>query len=345
VQKFGMPLSARVSTPADRDGLTSLLAAVLQVERDAPTLDPAFQHWKYWAVHPLVEAGRSHILEQDREIVAHGCAWPIELHTAGASLRAFHLVDWAAQPRFAGAGVEVLRQCTTGHQVMISLGGASLAKRLVSAMGFKPHNRLSLMWFPVRPWAAAARHGATDWKLPARAMRNAFRCARWWPRLPRGWRVVEVLPEGIPDRLWPVPGSRREAVGHRSAQLLSHVLACPLVERGKCLLLERNGRAVAYLFMVQVGGVVRLADFGPARLDAKTCRRIAVGAAAAARSMFPGAHTLVVATSEEPARAGFLGSGYQVRREEPIRVLKLDDAAAGVDRFRLTLLDWDAAFL
>src|SRR5688572_23735432 len=139
-----MPLIGRVSTPADRDGLSSMLAAILHVDRDAPTLDPAFEQWKYWAPHPLMEGGRSHVLQQDGAIVAHGCVWPIELHTAGAALRAFHLIDWAARPQYAGAGVKALRRCTAGQQAMITIGGTAQSKQVLAALGSKPYNRLSL---------------------------------------------------------------------------------------------------------------------------------------------------------------------------------------------------------
>jgi len=106
-----------------------------------------------------------------------------------------------------------------------------------------------------------------------------------------------------------------------------------------------NSSAVAYFLLVQVGDQVRLADYGPAGLDEETSRIVGLGAQALALSMFPDATSVMAATSEPHSRSGFLRSGFRLVREEPIKVLKLNNSLSPISQFRLTLIDGDALCL
>jgi hypothetical protein len=98
---------------------------------------------------------------------------------------------------------------------------------------------------------------------------------------------------------------------------------------------------MAYLFLIQVGKELRLADYGPAGLDEQTGMMIGQAAQQLAKSLFPSATEFMAATSETDVFAGLLRAGLCIRREEPIQVLKTGTELEQIDCFRLTLLDWD----
>jgi hypothetical protein len=101
---------------------------------------------------------------------------------------------------------------------------------------------------------------------------------------------------------------------------------------------------IAYVFLIQVGEQVRLADYGPAGLDENSSMVLGIGVRDFAKSSFPTATSIMIATSETAVSAGISRAGFRLRREEPIRVLKTEKALENIHSFRLTLLDWDALF-
>ena len=340
-----MLLAGCVSSPADRDSITSLMREALGISANESAIDPNFQHWKYWEPHPLIDGSRSHTLKDDRAIVAHGCVWPIQLCTPSGTFKAFHLIDWAAKRDTPGAGMQVLRQCCREMAAVFSIGGSAMTRKILPAFGFKPYNHMTFLRRPLRPFQPALRESPADWKMPARVVRNLS----WYyypsRTLPEGWRLSPVEPGQIPEALWPTT-SAGEAVSQRSSRLLSHVVTCPVIRRSTCGLLSKGANpTTAYVLLVQVGDQVRLADYGPAGLDEETSRILGLGAQALALSVFPDATAVIAATSEPPTRSGFLKSGFRLSRDESIKVLKLDKSLSSIERFRLTLLDWDALCL
>ena len=53
---------------------------------------------------------RSFTARHDGAIVAHAAAWPVRVCVAGRVVPAAHLIDWAADPKYPGAGIWLLRQ-------------------------------------------------------------------------------------------------------------------------------------------------------------------------------------------------------------------------------------------
>jgi hypothetical protein len=95
---------------------------------------------------------------------------------------------------------------------------------------------------------------------------------------------------------------------------------------------------------MQAGNEVRLADYGPAGLDAGTSAVLGNAVQLVARSAFPGAVRIAACTSEPGALAGLVKSGLRLRQEKPICVLKLNGDLDTVSHYRLTLMDWDKLF-
>jgi hypothetical protein len=340
-----MSIVGCVSAPPDASTITSLLRTTLGIDEHALAVNSKFQQWKYWEPHPLNLGSRSHTLKNEESIVAHACAWPIQLSLPMGSLKAFHLVDWAAAPGNPGAGVQVLRQCCSEMAAAFCIGGSEMTKKILPAFGFRLYNHMTFMRRPLRPVRTALRESPLDWKMPARVVRNV----QWYYSpslaLPQEWRVTPVDPEQIPEALMSA-SSEDIAVSQRSPQLLSHIMSCPALQRSACALVSRgSGAPAAYFLLVQVGDQVRLADYGPASLDEETSRIVGLGAQVLARSLFPDAMSIIAATSETSSRSGFLQSGFRLLRDEPIKVLKLNKALGSISQFRLTLIDGDALCL
>jgi hypothetical protein len=334
-----------ISSPGDRNNITSLLSEALGIGENASVVDQRFQQWKYWEPHPLIAVSRSHILKEQGTIVAHGGVWPIELCTPSGYFKAFHLIDWAARRDSPGAGMQVLRQCCLGMAAMFSIGGTVMTKKILPAFGFKSYNHMSFLQRPLRPLQPALRESAADWKMPARVLRNLYRYLYPSLTLPQGWHVSRTEADQIPKSLWP-SSSATVAASQRSSQLISHVMSCPAIRRSACGVLSRGAyTAAAYFVLVQVRDQVRLVDYGPTDLDEETSRILGIAVQALALSLFPDAIAIIAATSELPTLSGFVRSGFSLYGEESIRVLKLDPSLSLINRFRLTLLDSDALCL
>ncbi len=297
--------------------------------------------WKYWTPHPLFARDRSRIIERGSEILAHGGIWPIRLAAELGKFSCFHLIDWAARPNTPGVGVQVLHQCGAGLAANFSIGGSAMSRKIPPVVGFRAYNP---MWFLVRPMRPLepVRSGLKwNWKSPLRAARNLIWYLYPIVKLPADCKVETRQPAEIPECLWPrvLPGI---AVSERSPSLLEHISSCPTVRRSACAVLSRESKPLAYMFLVQVGSQIRLADYGPAGLDEETATILGTAAQELAKRLFPTGSDMLAVTSEAAVRNGFARAGFRLNREEPIRVLKIENQLENVDQFRLTLLDWDA---
>jgi hypothetical protein len=335
-----MPLTERASSPADRPRIIELLTESLGLSEAAIELDPGLLQWKYWNSHPLFDGSRSHVIEKEEKLVAHGCIWPIQLLTSSGRPMCFHLIDWAARRDAPGTGMRVLRRCGAGLTANFSIGGSAMTQQIRPLVGFKPHNP---MWILTRQLVPVLSR-VVDKRTPARVVRYLLRYLIWFfsrqVSLPAGWNVAILEPSEIPESLWPM-ASPGVAVSMRSPALLEHVMKCPAIEKSLCCVLYRHSEPIAYLFLIQVGKQLRLADYGPAGLDEQTGIMVGQAAQQLARSLFPSATEFMAATSETDVLAGLLRAGLRIRREGPIHVLKTGTELEQIDCFRLTLLDWD----
>ena len=112
-----------------------------------------------------------------------------------------------------------------------------------------------------------------------------------------------------------------------------------------CFVLGRNGSAVAYFYLVLAGAQARLADFGPAGMDAQSAKLLGVAAHLAAKQHYPEALRVAAATSEPEVLSGWVEAGFRLSYEEEIRGLIADPVLIPVSQYRLTYLDLDALCL
>jgi hypothetical protein len=305
-----MPVIERASTPVDRQRIIDLLEETF--EPGEVQQDPEVLQWKFWAPHPLFGGDRGQVIDKEGKLLAHGCIWPIQLVTSLGRSMCFHLIDWAARRDAAGAGMQVLRRCGAGLTAQFAIGGSAMTRQILPRVGFRNYNSL---WF-------------LGGSLPPLKL-----------NLPAGWDVAIREPKEIPESLWPgvSPGL---AIGMRSPQLLEHFSECPVIAKSLCCVLYKHSNPMAYLFLIQVGEQLRLADYGPAELDEETSMMLGQ-AVHLAKSSFPSTTEFRSVTSETGVLAGLLRAGFRLRKEEPIKVLKTGTGLEQIDHFRLTPLDWD----
>lgn len=345
----------RLSSPEDCEGIKNLMRRVLALDEHAVAIQPAFLRWKYWDPHPLTSAGRSYVVEGQNGIVAHGCRWPMQILTTSACYDAFHLIDWAGDSSHAGAGLQVLRDTCEKSAALFSIGGSPTTRKILPALGEHFRRRdeagrapsyrvVGHMYFlnrPLKPIAAATHEGPLDWKTPARALRNLARAASPALRLSEGYSFKQVTPLEIPESLW-LNLTPEVAVTARDSRLLEHFAHCPVLRQPMAFVLSHGNTAVAYFFLVLAGRQVRVADYGPANLNADVSQNLSVAAQIVAKRCYPDALRISAATSEQTVRSGWLHSGLRQSYEEEIRALVVEPMLNNMPQFRLTYLDCDA---
>jgi hypothetical protein len=353
-----MAVQARISSPQDREGITELMNRAFGPDISSTAIDPGFQRWKYWDAHPFASSGRSYVLNGKERIVAHACRWPMRIVTAATTFDAFHLIDWAADATHAGAGLQVLRDSCQDSAALFSIGGSPTTRRMLPALGehlrrrskgtaalsYQVAGKVFFLSRPLKAVAAALGEYPLDWKTPARIARSVVNSAWANVKLPQGVSFEPVLPSDVAPALWPQPNSEL-AITARTPELLRHFANCPVLRQPMFFVLSRNGTAIAYFFLVLAGTQVRLADYGPARLDSETAKLIALAAQLAAKQHYPDALRITAVTSERGVQAGWSHAGFRNVYEEEIRGLIVDPALIPVKRYRLTYLDLDALCL
>src|SRR5664280_580744 len=141
-----MPLIGGSSSPAQRDRIARLLTQTIGIDAE----QEAFQRWKYWDPHPLFPNSRSYVLLDGETIVAHGCSWPVRLQGTFGELPCMHLIDWAAERKVPGAGMQVLQLCQKEVGAVFSIGGSDMTRKILPAFGFKAYNGISFLYRPLR---------------------------------------------------------------------------------------------------------------------------------------------------------------------------------------------------
>lgn len=335
-------MTGRASEQQDRPLINQLLRETLGIGETAAALHPAYQNWKYWDTHPWFESPRSRLWIAHDRPAAHVCLWPVRLETLDGQGTAFHPIDWGAKRDVPGAGLNVLQSSYVGCDAAFSIGGSDMTRKILPAFGYKPHNRVTLLYRPLHAWNPAWQTSPRDWKLPARVGRNWWQSRSIPSNLPETWTVRACSPAEIDDALWPRPKSAEEAVSHRSPALIEHVRTCPLLGKSAVYVLLKKGLQRAYFLLVQARDQVRAADYGPTHLDGETARVLGDAIQRQAKIDFPKATSLMAMTPEDEVAQQWQDAGLLLHRHEEVRALKRNKALTSVKHFHLTMMDSDA---
>jgi hypothetical protein len=209
----------RPSTAADEHAVINLLNRAFSAPPDKPNFQPQMLRWKYWEPREDWPEPRAYVLERDGRLAAHAGLWPVTLTHPGGCERGVHMIDWAGDPEFPGAGVSLLQRLTRMFSFVYSIGGSDMTQEILPKFGFRRVAE-ALSWArPLRPWRQIALHPHKDLRLPARLGRNL-----WWAMSPArkpqsAWQAVETAPGQVVTG----PGAERDG------RFFEYLSRCPVI--------------------------------------------------------------------------------------------------------------------
>jgi hypothetical protein len=336
-----MSIDFRPTTSCDAAALSDFLGRMFQVGSGASFLAEKHMGWKYWSARPDWTGPRSFTARHDGAIVAHAAAWPVRVRVPGQVVSAVHVIDWAADPEYPGAGVRLLRQIGAKVRLMIATGGSEITRRVLPVIGFRPH--AELCWFarPVRPLGQVLTTSERNWRLPARLLRNAFWRLSPPLALPRGWSALRLVPEEVPDSLWPQP-SPATAVTARDTGFYRYLLDSPSA-RHALFGLEKRGELVGYFCLAFAPHVARIADLWlPSTQVEDWCAGFRTAAVLAAREK--GVYEVSAWASTALGKEGLSRAGFRLRDRSSVSVFGDARILDGL-KLHLQMLDSDAGFV
>ena len=328
------------TTQREAAALSDFLGRTLR-RADASFLAEKHMEWRYWSPRPDWAGSRSFTARRDGAIVAHAAVWPVRVRVPGHVVSAVHVIDWAADPEYPGAGIWLLRQIGAKVPLMIGTGGSEITRHILPVIGFRPHGEL--YWFarPVRPLGQALTTEERNWRSPARLLRNTF----WHlsPRLsrPRGWSASPLAPEEVPERLWPQP-SPDTAVTARDTDVYRYFVDSPSA-RHVVFGLEKSGELVGYFCLAFAPHVARIADLWlPSTKVEDWCAGFHTAAVVAAREK--DVYEVSAWASTALGKEGLCRAGFRLRERSAVSVF--GDAMILKGRtLHVQMLDCDAGFL
>ncbi len=331
----------RPAASDDAPALSSLLQRVFQVPSTAMLLDERHLAWKYWGDRDDWSGPRSFTARHDGAIVAHVAAWPVRILVPGQQLRAAHLIDWASDPRYPGAGLWLLRNVRRQTRLLIATGGTDITRRTLPVLGFRPLGEICVVARPLRPFAQSRTSTPRNWRLAGRLVRNS--AWRWTAPAspPAGWSAAPIDAADIDESIWPAP-SETTAVAARGAAFYRYVFASP---RARYALygVRHCGRLAGYFCIASARHVARIADLWMASTrveDWSAAVRCAVEIAGQSTDV----HEVSAWTSTALGREAFARAGFRVRDRAALTAL--GDAAPLAGReLHIQMLDCDASFV
>jgi hypothetical protein len=339
---LGQRIEFRPATPRELPALSTFLARRFQLGDGAALIDGRHLAWKYWSERGDWSGPRSFTARHEGAIVAHAAVWPMRIRVVDGIVPAVHLIDWAASPQYSGAGIWLVRQIRAMVPAMIATGGRDITRRILPAIGFRAHSELSVFARPVRPLRQTITSPAGNhWKLPARLARNAVWALSNPASWPRGWSATRLMPERIPDHLWP-RASQTTAVAARDADVYRYFVDSPST-RHTMLGLERGGELVGYCCLSFIGHLARIADLWlPSNRVADWREAFKTAVAAAADE--PGVYEVSAWASTALGRDALTGAGFRERDRSTISLFG-DPVLQGQREIHIQMIDCDASFL
>ena len=340
-----MSIDFRSTTQCDAAELADFLRRVFQLRAGAMLLDEKHMGWKYWTARPDWEGPRSFIALQHGAIVAHAALWPVRVRVADQEVTAVHPIDWAADRKHGGVGTWLLPRIAaklrTNVRMMIATGGSEITRRILPAIGFRPHSELCEFARPVRPLRQALTMAERNWKLPARFLRNIFWRLSHPLYLPRGWSARPLAPEEVPDGLWPQP-SPGTAVTARDTGFYRYFLDSPSAPH--VLFGLQKGRELAgYFSLAFPPHSARIADLWlPSTNLEDWCAGFRTAAVLAAGEK--GVNEVSAWASTALGKEGLSRAGFLLRGRSAVSLFGDAKMLEGRE-LHLQMLDSDASFL
>jgi hypothetical protein len=331
----------RPTTPDESAALSDFLVRKLRLHAGASLVAENHMRWKYWSLRDDWTGSRSFTARHDGAIVAHAAAWPVRVRVPGQVVSAAHLIDWAADPEYPGAGTWLLRQIRATGRLMIATGGSETTRRILPVIGFRPYGELDWFARPVRPLGQALTSAESSWRRPARLLRNTLWRVSPPLSLPRGWSASPLAPEEVPERLWPQP-SPAVAVTARDTGLYRYFVDCPSA-RHLLFGLEKGRELVGYCCLAFTPHVARIADLWLPSPDVDDwCAGFRTAAVLAAREK--DVYEISAWASTPLGNEGLGRAGFRLRDRSSVSVFG-DARLLEGRKLHVQMLDCDASFL
>ena len=336
-----MKTDLRPTTSCEAAALSDFLGRMFQLRAGASLLAEKHMGWKYWSARPDWEGSRSFTARYHDAIVAHAAAWPVRVCVPDLVVPAAHLIDWAADPEYPGAGIWLLRQIGAKVRLMIATGGSEFTRRILPVVGFRPHSELCCFARPVRPLGQALTATERNWKLPARLLRNTFWRLSTPLSLPRGWSAPLLAPDEVPEGLWPQP-SPGTAVTARDTGLYRYFIGSPS-SRHMLFGLEKAGELVGYFCLAFAPHVARIADLWlPSTQVEDWCAGFRTAAVLAAGET--GVYEVAAWASTALGKEALVRAGFRLRERSAVSLFG-DAKILDGRELHVQMLDCDASFL
>jgi hypothetical protein len=314
--------------------------------REAGLYPPGPEHlfWKYWLERNDWPGPRSYVLTDGTRLLAHLGVVPASCRLASRTLRIASVVDWAARPSEAGAGVRLMRHVASLADALLAIDPNPPASKVIRLMGYRPHGLATGYVRTLFPLRLLRGSGGPAWRLLPRLVRSAV----WSLAAPRSgddrWQARQVAADQI-DRIASVlPRSRQGlTVLERAPPQLRYLLDCPTAPI-ELYTVEEAGHPRGYFVLAFVPGQARLVDCWVESTDPSAwCALIqcAVG-----RAKQDGEVAELAAWASDPLLAQCLmESGFHARRSAPIYLRTDNESLIAACALRVQMVDSDAAYL
>jgi hypothetical protein len=273
-------------------------------------------------------------VEREGRIIAHVGLWPITVRTEGGSERGVQMIDWAADPQAAGAGVSLLQRLTKSYDFVYSIGGSEMTQTILPKFGFRTVAKALTFARPLRPFRQILKHQTRDVLLPLRLARNI-----WWSKMPaykpaREWSAVEATASD-----WAAVSTLTH---ERGEGFFRYLQQCPAA-RFLGFRILHEGRRSGFFALSVVGEQTRVAGVLPEEPSPEHWRA-ALSLAQAAALRFTNTSELVARTSAEAGKVAAPQAGMRLRGQAPVFLFRRRDKEAGLP-LQCQMWDDDSAFL
>src|ERR1700759_1084727 len=93
----------RPALTTDLAAISALLSRSFKTEPDAPFLETALMHWKYWDAREDYPEPRAYVLEKSGALLAFAGICPMIFGSGPDAIRGIHMIDWAAAENSPGS--------------------------------------------------------------------------------------------------------------------------------------------------------------------------------------------------------------------------------------------------
>jgi hypothetical protein len=333
-------ITFRPTVRSDAAALSRFLTLFLGLDPGVSILDEKHMEWKYWTPRPDWEGSRSFVAQRDGAIIAHAAVWPVRVRVAGQEITAVHAVDWAADRKYPGVGIWILRQLAAKARMMLATIGSDITRAILPVIGFRPHGELCEFARPLRPLREALTTTLRNWKLPVKLLRNTFWRFSHPVYVPDGWAVTPLDPADVPDHLWP-QGSATTAVSGRSAASYRYFLDSTSSSPA-LFVLHRRGELSGYFSIVLGRHDARIVDLWLASMSVEDwCAAFQSATAIAGRETQ--INEICAWASTALAKEALSRAGFLLCERTPVSVFGDDSILQGRE-LHLQMLDSDANF-